>query len=101
MIARQLLFLLALTSTLMSNAAADEMLTTGRIAQFSGDYAAAISYTFDDGLRDQYTAAEPMLNEEGFRGTFFIIPTNVADTTADAERRKMTNGRGEPLLGPN
>lgn len=59
-----------------------------RIARFAGDRAAAISYTFDDGLRDQFAAAVPMLNEFGFKGTFFIIPGKVAETTADAEQRK-------------
>jgi len=59
-----------------------------RIARFSGDRAAAISYTFDDGLRDQYTVAVPMLNEAGFHGTFFIIPSKVSETVEDAERRK-------------
>ncbi|BCU78115.1 polysaccharide deacetylase family protein [Luteolibacter sp. LG18] len=59
-----------------------------RIARFSGDRAAAISYTFDDGLRDQYTLAVPMLNEVGFKGTFFVIPKSVAATVEDAEKRK-------------
>lgn len=59
-----------------------------RIAKFAGDRAAAISYTFDDGLRDQYTLAAPMLNEVGFKGTFFVIPGKVSDTVEDAEKRK-------------
>lgn len=59
-----------------------------RIAHFAGDRAAAISYTFDDGLRDQYTHAVPMLNEFGFKGTFFVIPGRVAPSVAEAERRQ-------------
>lgn len=59
-----------------------------RIARFKGDRAAAISYTFDDGLRDQYTLAVPMLNEVGFKGTFFVIPSKVSRTVEDAERRQ-------------
>lgn len=51
-----------------------------RVARFSGDRAAAISYTFDDGLRDQFTLAVPMLNEVGFKGTFFVIPGSIAET---------------------
>jgi hypothetical protein len=31
-----------------------------RIAKFSGDRSAALSYTFDDGLRDQYTVTVPI-----------------------------------------
>ena len=48
------------------------------IAHFDGDRAAAISYTFDDNLRDQYAVAVPMLNEVGFKGTFFVIPVSTA-----------------------
>ncbi len=59
-----------------------------RIAHFAGDRAAAISYTFDDGTRDHYTHAVPMLNEAGFKGTFFVIPGRVSPDIADAERRK-------------
>jgi peptidoglycan/xylan/chitin deacetylase (PgdA/CDA1 family) len=59
-----------------------------RIARFAGDRSAAISYTFDDGLRDQYTHAVPMLNEAGFKGTFFVIPGRVSPDVADAEKRK-------------
>jgi peptidoglycan-N-acetylglucosamine deacetylase len=59
-----------------------------RIARFAGDRAAAISYTFDDGLRDQYTVAAPMLNEAGFKGTFFVIPGRISETVEDAEKRK-------------
>ncbi len=58
-----------------------------RIARFSGDRAAALSYTFDDGLRDQFTLAVPMLNEAGFKGTFFVIPGQVAETVEAAERK--------------
>ena len=68
--------------------AADPSPPSARIAKFSGDRAAAISYTFDDGLRDQYTLAAPMLDEVGFKGTFFVIPGKVSSTTEDAETRK-------------
>lgn len=59
-----------------------------RLASFPGDRAAAISYTFDDGLRDQYTHAAPMLDEFGFKGTFFVIPGRVSPSVEDAERRR-------------
>src|SRR5690349_18265061 len=72
----------------MGWAAGESSAPTVRIARFAGDRAAAISYTFDDGLRDQYTVAVPMLNEVGFMGTFFVIPGKVAATVEEAERRK-------------
>jgi peptidoglycan-N-acetylglucosamine deacetylase len=59
-----------------------------RIAHFAGDRAAAVTYTFDDGLRDQYTVAVPLLNEAGLKGTFFVIPGRVSPDVTDAEKRK-------------
>ena len=76
-----------LTATIVS-AAGEGTVPSVRIAKFAGDRAAAISYTFDDGLRDQLTLAVPMLDEFGFKGTFFVIPGRVSDTVEDAERRK-------------
>jgi hypothetical protein len=39
---------------------------SAHLATFASDRPGAISYTFDDNLRDQYTLAVPMLNEVGF-----------------------------------
>jgi len=84
--------LLALVATLALAASAASAPETAppaaRVAKFSGDRAAALSYTFDDGLRDQYTLAAPMLDEVGFKGTFFVIPGRVSETIEDAEKRK-------------
>jgi peptidoglycan/xylan/chitin deacetylase (PgdA/CDA1 family) len=66
---------------------ANDTKLTARIAKFSGDRAAAITYTFDDGLRDQYTVAVPMLNEVGFKGTFFVIPASTAETPEEGEKK--------------
>ncbi|MHB9056310.1 MAG: polysaccharide deacetylase family protein [Paludibacteraceae bacterium] len=43
-----------------------------RIAKFKHDKPAAISYTFDDGLKEHYTLVAPELEKRGFRGTFWI-----------------------------
>lgn len=43
-----------------------------RIADYKGNKVCAISYTFDDGLVEQYTLAAPELEKRGFRGTFAI-----------------------------
>jgi peptidoglycan/xylan/chitin deacetylase (PgdA/CDA1 family) len=59
-----------------------------RIAKFDGDRPAAISYTFDDNLRDQFTLAVPMLDEVGFKGTFFVIAGKTAETPAVGEAKK-------------
>jgi peptidoglycan/xylan/chitin deacetylase (PgdA/CDA1 family) len=61
---------------------------TAYIAPFAGNRPAAISYTFDDNLRDQYTIAVPMLDEVGFKGTFFVIAGKTADTPQEGEQKK-------------
>ena len=38
-----------------------------------------VSYTFDDGLADQYTIAYPMFRKAGLPATFFIIGSKVGD----------------------
>lgn len=59
-----------------------------RVAPFKGDRVAAISYTFDDGLKDQADVAVPMLEQCGFRGTFFIVAGCVSETNAEAAAKK-------------
>lgn len=59
-----------------------------RVARFDGDRPAALSYTFDDGNRDHYTIAFPMLGEFGFRGTFFIVGNPTPDTPEEALAKK-------------
>ena len=38
-----------------------------------------VTYTFDDGLADQYTIAYPMFRQAGLPATFFIIGSKVGD----------------------
>ncbi len=61
---------------------------TVRVARYRGDKQCAISYTFDDGLRDQYTLAAPQLEKLGWRGTFTINgrKIDVAMTKGDTTR---------------
>ena len=59
-----------------------------RIARFSGDCSAAICYTFDDNLRDQFTLAVPMLNDVGFKGTFFVIAGKTPETAIPEPNQK-------------
>lgn len=42
------------------------------VAPWKGNRAAAVSFTFDDGIRDQYELAFPRLKEYGLKGTFFL-----------------------------
>src|SRR5438067_113124 len=69
-------------------AVAENAAPSARIARFAGDRAAAISYTFDDNLRDQLKVAVPMLNEVGFKGTFFVIAGKTAGTPEEGEQKQ-------------
>lgn len=42
------------------------------VAPFKGDKAAAISYTFDDGLLEQYTELFPMLKKYNIQASFCV-----------------------------
>ncbi len=50
---------------------------TVSVAKYDGDREAAISYTFDDGLKDQYTVLFPQLKKYGIKATFSIIGSSV------------------------
>ncbi len=47
-----------------------------RITSWAGGARAACSLTFDDGTLDHYLAAFPILEEYGFKATFFLITRN-------------------------
>ena len=43
------------------------------IEQYYGGKQAAVSFTYDDAVIDQYTLVAPRLDEQGIPGTFFVI----------------------------
>jgi peptidoglycan/xylan/chitin deacetylase (PgdA/CDA1 family) len=43
-----------------------------RVARYHADKTCAISYTFDDGLKEHYTLVYPKFKQLGFKGTFWI-----------------------------
>ncbi len=59
-----------------------------QIAPYKDDHVAALCYTFDDGIQDQFSLAVPLLESHGFHGTFFIIPSRVVDTDAQVAAKK-------------
>ena len=66
-----------ITSFTMNNVKVN---TTDRevyVAKYKHDKACAISYTFDDGLAEQYTLVFPELERRGFKATFGICDSKV------------------------
>ena len=59
-----------------------------RIADFKDAKVGAVSYTFDDGLRNQYLIAAPIMEKLQIPGTFFVIPGQVSVTLQEAEAKK-------------
>ena len=50
------------------------------VAKYDGNRQAAVTYTFDDGIQDQYTLAYPEMKKRGIRATFGIIGSKVGGT---------------------
>ncbi|MDO4163784.1 MAG: polysaccharide deacetylase family protein [Bacteroides sp.] len=50
-----------------------------RVAKYRDNKQCAISYTFDDGLAEQYTMTAPGLERRGFRGTFALNGSKLND----------------------
>ena len=59
------------------------------VARYFGDREAAVSYTFDDGLQDQFTLAYPELKKRGLRATFAIIGSKGGGTIHSSQDRAM------------
>lgn len=70
------------------NMKADEEAAKIQIADFKDDKGGAVSYTFDDGLRNQYLIAAPVMERLHIPGTFFIIPGEVAASDEKVESKK-------------
>lgn len=56
------------------------------IAKWRGNAQCALSYTFDDGLADQYTLAFPVMKECGIRGTFWLVGSKISNPSGFRSR---------------
>lgn len=81
------IILLSICSSLSVSLSAQEA-DIIQIAKYKDDKTCAISYTFDDGLKEHYTLVTPKFQELGFKGTFWINGSkvnqdenNITDTT--------------------
>ena len=89
----QLLFLcLSLIPGLfLKNGEASEPPSVMYIAKYSGDKTAALSFTFDDNLRNQEDFAVPLLEKYGIHATFFVIPGKTPETMEEASKMKVSD----------
>lgn len=67
------LFLIAIIIATAINSYGVSVDTLYKVSTWKGNTDAAITYTFDDNLANQYTKAIPMFNEFGFHATFYPV----------------------------
>ena len=63
----------------------------------------AVLLTFDDGLASNYQVAAPILEEEGVRGLFFVIPgfsILTGEAALDFYRQRIRERHPEPAMTP-
>ncbi len=54
-----------------------------RFTNYADDRQSAFSLTFDDGLLTHSENVRPILNQYGFKGTFYVLPPYLADENQD------------------
>ena len=89
-----LVALLATTAVQSASAGSSVNPDVIRVAKFKDDRVAALSFTLDDNLRDQYDVAVPLLNKYGIRGTFFVISGRTAETNEEVAKKNPGFGCG-------
>lgn len=60
------------------------------IAKYYGNKQAALSLTFDDGLKEQYTLVFPMLKQLGLKASFGIIGSRMDSYKLSSEKQTFT-----------
>lgn len=73
---KQLLF----TFTLLTQVLLAQNFGSMRFTNYADDRKSAFSLTFDDGLLTHTENAAPILNQYGFKGTFYVIPPYLTES---------------------
>ena len=60
------------------------------IAKYADDCQAAISFTFDDGLKEQYSILFPKMKELGIKGTFCLIGSRMEHHPKNPEKQTFS-----------
>ncbi len=76
--------------SLLSMASSDLHAQNVSIAKYAGNKQAAISFTFDDGLKEQYTVLFPKMKELDIKGTFCLIGSRMEHQPKNPEKQTFT-----------
>ncbi len=60
------------------------------IAKYAGNRQAALSFTFDDGLKEQYSILFPKMKELGIKGTFCLIGSRMNQQPKNREKQTFS-----------
>ena len=60
------------------------------IAKYAGNRQAALSFTFDDGLKEQYSILFPKMKELGIKGTFCLIGSRMEHQPKNPEKHTFS-----------
>lgn len=60
------------------------------IAKYADNCQAAISFTFDDGLKEQYSILFPKMKELGIKGTFCLIGSRMEFQPKNPEKQTFS-----------
>ncbi|MFZ1519671.1 MAG: polysaccharide deacetylase family protein [Ignavibacteriaceae bacterium] len=71
---------LLFTFTLLTQVLLAQNFGSMRFTNYADDRKGAFSLTFDDGLLTHTENAAPILNQYGFKGTFYVIPPYLSET---------------------
>ena len=70
---------LLLTVSILSQLALAQSYGLLQFTNYADDRQSAFSLTFDDGLKTHFDNVLPILNQHGFKGTFYVLPPYLAE----------------------
>jgi hypothetical protein len=94
---KQILFTLLIVTLIVTQISIAQNYGVLRLTNYADDRQSAFSFTFDDGLKSQFDYAKPVLDQFGFKGTFYVLPPYLAENNQELIWRYGTWGEFESL----